>query len=978
MTKVNSVDYIRVRGAKENNLQNIDIDIPVNQLVVITGPSGSGKSSLAFDTLYAEGQRRYVESLSSYARYFLNIQNKPDVESITGLSPAIAIDQKTTSRNPRSTVGTVTEIYDYLRLLFARVGTVYSPSTNLPIEKYSASEIIARVSQLPLETKIRICAPVVKNQLGSCTKELQDLKRKGYQRIKINGKVVDLEQIAALDEKTNHTIEVIVDRIIIKQNMGTRLVDSIENCMKLSAGIVNLDIVELQQENIVFNNREISTGATVTFSEKFACPVSGFMLEEIEPKIFSFNSPFGACKVCNGLGTEVFFKEDLIVPDPNLSLAQGAIEPWTRNDARYHNQLILSLSKYYNFDINIPYSSLPDNVKAILLYGSKGEKIPIVIQDDYRKHVIEREFCGVIEELKRKLDSSEDDPLIVNECERYQTLTNCHVCQGHRLRSESLQVKIADLHIGQVTDLPIEDAIKWFNELSDKLSNNNKEIARPILKEIRDRLGFLANVGLEYLTLSRSANTLSGGESQRIRLASQIGSGLCGVLYVLDEPSIGLHQSDNDKLIAALKNLRDMGNSVVVIEHDEETMRSADYIIDVGPGAGKYGGHIIAEGTLEQILQNKKSITGLFLSGEMGIETPKARRKYGKGNHIEIKNAREHNLKNINATIPLGMFVAVSGISGGGKSTLIIDTLYNAVAQKLHSSKEKPGRHDEITGLENIDKVIKIDQSPIGRTPRSNPATYTGLFTLIRDWFSALPDSRARGYKSSRFSFNVKGGRCENCQGDGLIKIEMHFLPDVYIDCDVCKGQRYNKETLEVKYKTFSIADVLNMTVREAMDLFDNIAAIQDKLHSLYNVGLDYIKLGQSSTTLSGGEAQRIKLAKELAKKATGNTLYILDEPTTGLHSADIKRLLTVLHTLVDYGNTVLVIEHNIDVIKTADYVLDIGPRGGSSGGRIVAHGTPEDVAASQDSVTGKYLLRVLDKQRVESARLKFAKEKNI
>lgn len=962
-------NYIKVRGAKENNLKNIDVDIPKDKLVVITGPSGSGKSSLAFDTLYREGQRRYVESLSSYARQFLGAQEKPDVESIEGLTPAIAIDQKTISANPRSTVGTITEIYDYLRVLFARVGVVYSPTTNLPIRKYSPSETISIISELPIDTKIRLCAPVIIAKNGPLTEEINHLKQQGYQRLKINGKIFDAESVQKLNSGTKYTIEVIIDRIIMKQNMGSRLADSVETCFKLSSGTLNLDIVELPEgmSEIKVSDHIAQNGSVITFSDKFICPISGFSLKEIEPRIFSFNSPFGACKACNGLGTELFFKEDLIVPDQSLSLAKGAIEPWTRNDVRYHNQMINDLAKHYGFSINVPYSELPDDIKKMLLYGSNGEQIKMTRFSEYGSEVTMREFSGAISELKAKLESSDDDPLLITECEKYQALMECHECNGHRLMRESLQVKIDNKHIGEVAAMSIEESIEWFNNLHLHLNNSQNEIARTIIVEITKRLNFLMDVGLDYLSLSRFSTTLSGGEAQRIRLASQIGAGLSGVLYVLDEPSIGLHQRDNDRLIDTLRKLRDIGNSVVVIEHDEETIKAADYVIDVGPGAGTYGGYITGIGTVDEIKENKNSITGLFLSGQLEIEQPAARRKYGKSACIEIKNAREHNLKNLDVKIPLGMFVAVSGVSGGGKSTLVMDTLHCAIAQKLHGSKERPGKHDEILGMEHIDKVIKIDQMPIGRTPRSNPATYIGLFTLIRDWYTSLPESRARGYKAGRFSFNTKGGRCENCQGDGVIKIEMHFLPDVYVHCDVCNGMRYNKETLEVKYKGHSICDILNMTIKEALDVFDGIQTIKEKLMSLYNVGLDYIKLGQSATTLSGGEAQRIKLAKELSKKATGNTLYILDEPTTGLHSCDIDRLLKVLHMLVDYGNTVLVIEHNIDVMKTADYIIDIGPRGGIHGGYIVASGTPEEVAANPNSVTGEYLKRVLkDKSNVK------------
>lgn len=962
------LEFIDITGACENNLKNINIRIPKNKFVVITGPSGSGKSSLAFDTIYREGQRRYVESLSNYARYFMGSQAKPDVEKITGLAPAVAIDQKTTSRNPRSTVGTTTEIYDFIRLLFARIGKVYSPKTGKQLFKHSKQEIIALLSLLPLGTKLRLLAPVIRGQKGTFATELLHLKKQGFDKAKIDGKFYGLtESIPVLDSETEHTIEIVVDRIIMKQNMGTRIFDSVEKCLKVSESVVIADIVELGAKSVGSDDgfvlNETLTAREkeqLVFTTKYACPVSSFTIDEINTKFFSFNSPFGACPACHGLGTEVFFKEDLIVPDTSLSLADGAIEPWQHDNPRYHNQIIFALSKKYNFSVNTPYEQLPEEVRKVLLYGIEDELLDVNFEENMRSERVKIQFTGVVGELTAKMQNANEDPLILEECEKYQTLTRCHVCGGYRLKKEVLQVKICDKNIGELCDMPVCDLQEWFAELPKKLTQNENEIAEQAIKEITRRLGFLANVGLDYLTLLRSANTLSGGEAQRIRLSTQLGSGLCGVIYVLDEPSIGLHQSDNHKLINTLKQLRDLGNSVIVIEHDEETMRAADYLIDIGPGAGKYGGEVISAGTPEEVMKSKSGMTGMFLSGAMKIEVPKARRRYGKNNCITITGCCENNLKNVDLTLPLGMFIAIAGVSGGGKSTLILDTLYAAIAQQITRSHVRPGKFSELKGLENVDKVIKIDQDPIGRTPRSSPATYTGLFTMIRDLYASQPLSLSRGYKSNRFSFNVKGGRCENCQGDGVVQIEMHFLPDVYVKCPVCNGRRYNQETLEVKYRGYSIDEVLDMSVREALDLFNDILPIKEKLASLYNVGLDYIKLGQSAMTLSGGEAQRIRLAKELSRKATGNTLYILDEPTTGLHSCDIKRLLQVLHTLVDYGNTVVVIEHNLDVIKTADYVVDIGPKGGKLGGYIVAAGTPEEVRDNPASVTGEYLGKVL------------------
>lgn len=948
---------IVIKGARENNLKDVNIEIPKNKLVVITGPSGSGKSSLAFETIYAEGQRRYVESLSSYARQFLNLQEKPDVDSITGLSPAIAIDQKTTSKNPRSTVATVTEIYDYLRVLFARIGIVYSPETGKPIQSQTSSDMIKKAMSLPIGTKIYICAPVIRGKKGEHIKELIDLKKLGYQRFKINGEIYETESLPKLDKNHKNDVEVVVDRLVISDAISNRLADSIETTLRLSEGILHIEIVTLPPETkgkIIINGDTIKDRDIIIMSEKFSCPVSNFALEELEPRIFSFNSPFGACTACDGLGTETYFNIDLVVPNQNLSLAEGAIEPWNRANPKYYKQILESLAVHYKFSMSEPFKNLTEENKNIILNGSKDE-ILMTFYDEFRKYSITRRFDGVMDDLSKRHDETEHED-IANALKKYQNLVPCRACNGHRLRPSSLSVKIAEKNIGQVVDMTVADVKIWFSELPKYLNGEQNEIAHRVLKEINDRLTFLVDVGLDYLSLSRSSATLSGGESQRIRLASQIGSGLSGVMYVLDEPSIGLHQSDNTKLIKTLKNLRDMGNSVIVVEHDEETMLAADHIIDVGPCAGRDGGYIVAEGTIEEIKNNDKSITGAYLSGREKIEVPTARRRFGKNSKMRIVNARSHNLKNITVDIPLGMFVSITGVSGSGKSTLILDTLYNAVNNKINGSSITPGIHDKIEGIDELDKIIEIDQSPIGRTPRSNPATYIGAFNYIRDHFTALPESKARGYKPGRFSFNVKGGRCEKCQGDGVIKIEMHFLPDVYIKCDACNGKRYNRETLEIKYKDKSISDVLGMTAIEACEFFGNIPMIKDKFKAMVNVGLGYIKIGQQATTLSGGEAQRVKLSKELCKKATGNTLYILDEPTTGLHSVDIKKLLNVLHTLVDYGNSVIVIEHNMDVIKTSDYVIDIGPKGGSSGGEVVAFGTPEDIVKVKESVTGEYL----------------------
>lgn len=969
-------EYIKVRGAKEHNLKNINVDIPRNKLVVITGLSGSGKSSLAFDTIYAEGQRRYVESLSSYARQFLQLNNKPDVESISGLSPAIAIDQKTTSRNPRSTVGTITEIYDYLRLLFARIGVPYSPATGLPIKSQTVSEMVDIVNAMPAGTKLYILAPIARGEKGEFRKEIMSMKKHGYQRIIVDGEVYEIDEIPKLEKTKKHNIEVIIDRLAVSDDLGNRVADSIELALKVGEGIIYLEVVEtaaslaldaMSSGDAVDSLKPLETvaslpdgglskGQRIVLSEKYSCPISGFQIAEIEPRIFSFNSPFGACPKCEGLGREMFFDPELIVPNKHLSILGGAIAPWANSKSKFFLQTLEALARHYGFSLAKPFADMSKEMQNILFFGSGAEEIEFSYSDGGRNDKVKQSFGGIISSLEEKYKRA-DAQWIRDDLTRFRAEHKCSACKGYRLKEESLCIRVADLHVGKVSEMTIVKAREWITNLGSSLTQRQQLIAERILKEIRERLSFLVNVGLDYLSLSRESGTLSGGESQRIRLASQIGSGLSGVLYVLDEPSIGLHQRDNARLIATLKNLRDLGNTVIVVEHDEETMLEADHIIDVGLGAGIHGGNIIAEGSIDDIKKSKESITGQYLSGVKTIPIPTKLREGHEGKALELKGATANNLHDVDVKIQLGTFTVVTGVSGSGKSSLIIHTFYKAVMQKLEgSTKIHPGEYRSLTGLEYIDKIIDIDQSPIGRTPRSNPATYIGAFTPIRDWFTELSESKIRGYKVGRFSFNVKGGRCEACQGDGLIKIEMHFLPDVYVKCDVCDGKRYNRETLEVKYKDKSISDVLEMTAEDAMEFFRNVPQVFDKLHTLNEVGLGYIRIGQSATTLSGGEAQRVKLAKELSRRSTGKTLYILDEPTTGLHADDISRLLAVLHKLVDMGNTVLVIEHNMDVIKTADKVIDIGPEGGDKGGKVVIVGTPQEVAACKESVTGQFL----------------------
>ena len=944
--------FISVRGAREHNLKSIDVDIPRDKFVVITGLSGSGKSSLAFDTVYAEGQRRYVESLSAYARQFLDMMEKPDVDQISGLSPAISIEQKTTSKNPRSTVGTVTEIYDYLRLLFARAGTPYSPATGLPIEAQQVQDMVDRVAAMHEGTRAYLLAPIVRDRKGEYRKEFLELRKQGFQRVKVDGAFYELDDPPTLDKKFRHDIDVVVDRIVVRAGIETRLADSFRTALDLADGIAILETAPDEGDP-----------ERVTFSENFACPVSGFTISEIEPRLFSFNAPFGACPECDGLGQERFFDERLVVPDETLKVRDGAIAPWRKGKSPYFTQTIEAISKHYGVSMNVSWKDLPAAVKKVFLHGSGDQEIKFRYDDGGRVYQVTRGFEGVIPNMQRRYRET-DSSWVREEFENYQNNQPCGSCNGFRLRPEALAVKIANLHVGELVQMSIRDALSWCEGVPEHLSDQKNQIAAAILKEIRERLGFLNNVGLEYLTLSRNAGTLSGGESQRIRLASQIGSGLTGVLYVLDEPSIGLHQRDNDRLLTTLKNLRDQGNTVIVVEHDEEAIREADYVFDIGPGAGVHGGHVVSRGTPAEVAADPNSLTGQYLQGIKEIAVPAVRRS-GNGKMLTVVKATGNNLKSVTADFPLGKLICVTGVSGGGKSTLTIETLFKTASMRLNGAKQTPAPCETIKGLEFLDKVIDIDQRPIGRTPRSNPATYTGAFTPIRDWFAGLPEAKTRGYKPGRFSFNVKGGRCEACQGDGVIKIEMHFLPDVYVTCETCNGARYNRETLEVKFKGKSIADVLDMTVEDAQAFFQAVPSIREKMDALVRVGLGYIKVGQQATTLSGGEAQRVKLSKELAKRSTGRTLYILDEPTTGLHFEDVRKLLEVLHELVDQGNSVVVIEHNLDVVKTADWIIDIGPEGGNGGGRIVAAGTPETIIKKKSSYTGHYLKMLLKDRKL-------------
>jgi len=954
---------IVIKGAKEHNLKNISLEIPKDKFIVITGLSGSGKSSLAFDTIYAEGQRRYVESLSAYARQFLDKMKKPNVDLIEGLSPAISIEQKNTSKNPRSTVATVTEIYDYMRVLYARVGIPYSPFTGKPITSQTITQIVDKINVLPKKSTIYLYAPVVRGRKGEYKKEILSYKKRGFRKIKIDNELYEIDKVPELNKKVKHDISVLVDRIVINSSLGNRLAESVETAVNLANGLL---FVEYENETLPKKFRKIEK---IIFSTKFACPESGFTIEEIEPRLFSFNSPYGACEECDGIGVKLNVDPKLVIPNEKKTIADGAIEPWSKSTSLYYVQTLTSLAKHYKFSLNDKWEKLPKKVKEIILFGSDDEEIKFSYDDGYEKYSHKKTFEGIINNLERRYLETDSD-WKREEISQYQSDTKCERCNGQRLKEEALCVKIVNLNISEVSEKSIYDASKWFSSLEEKLDQRQLKIAEHILKEIIVRLDFLLNVGLEYLTLSRESGTLSGGESQRIRLASQIGSGLTGVLYVLDEPSIGLHQKDNIKLIKALKRLRDLGNTIIVVEHDTETMENADHIIDLGPGAGNNGGEIVVQGTYDDVLKHPNSITGRYLSHKSFISIPKNRRLPKNGRFLEITGATGNNLKNVNLKIPLSCFSCVTGVSGSGKSTLIIQTLYNALNLTLNNNKSRniPKPFKGFKGIELIDKVIDIDQSPIGRTPRSNPATYTGAFGPIRDWFTALPESKSRGYKPGRFSFNVKGGRCEVCEGDGVITYEMHFLPDVYVECDECKGTRYNRETLEIKYKGKSIAEVLDMTVDEGCEYFENISNIKIKLLTLKKVGLGYIKIGQQATTLSGGEAQRIKLAKELSKRSTGRTMYILDEPTTGLHQHDIKKLLEILQTFVAIGNTVIVIEHNLDVIKTADYIIDMGPDGGFKGGNIIAEGKPEEICNVKASYTGEFLKRILNNKFKKTA----------
>jgi excinuclease ABC subunit A len=961
--------FISIRGAREHNLKNIDLDLPRDSLIVITGLSGSGKSSLAFDTIYAEGQRRYVESLSAYARQFLEMMQKPDVDQIDGLSPAISIEQKTTSRNPRSTVGTVTEIYDYLRLLFARVGVPYSPATGLPIESQTISQMVDRIMVLPEGTRLYLLAPIVRGRKGEYRKEIAELMKKGFQRVKIDGKFHEIAEAPTLDKKYKHDIDVVVDRVVVRADIAARLADSLETCLKLAEGLAIAEFADkplpaAETAEASANKSLNETHERMVFSEKFACPVSGFTIPEVEPRLFSFNNPFGACPTCDGLGTKLAIDPDMVVPDPDLSLRGGAIAPWSKstNPSPYYAQTLEALGKAYGFKLGDVWNKLSAEAKKAVLHGTGSREIEFTYDDGLRTYKTKKTFEGVIGNLERRWRETES-AWMREEIEKFMSASPCEACNGYRLKPEALAVKVDGKHVGEVTELSIRAARDWAENLPEHLSAKQNEIATRILKEIRERLRFLNDVGLEYLTLARNSGTLSGGESQRIRLASQIGSGLTGVLYVLDEPSIGLHQRDNARLLDTLRHLRDLGNTVIVVEHDEDAILAADHLVDIGPAAGIHGGRVIAQGTPAEVMADKASLTGQYLSGALSVGVPAERRRPVKGKRIRVVGATGNNLRNVTAEIPLGLFTCVTGVSGGGKSTFLIETLYKAAARRINGAREVPSHHERIEGLEQLDKVIDIDQSPIGRTPRSNPATYTGAFTPMREWFAQLPEAKARGYEPGRFSFNVKGGRCEACQGDGVIKIEMHFLPDVYVTCDVCHGKRYNRETLEVLFKGKSISDVLDMTVEEAASFFAAVPSVREKMETLQRVGLGYIKVGQQATTLSGGEAQRIKLAKELSRRATGKTLYILDEPTTGLHFHDVAKLLEVLHELVDQGNTVVVIEHNLEVIKTADWVLDLGPEGGDGGGELVASGTPEDIVREPRSHTGRFLKELLGRR---------------